>query len=141
MQKRYGVTGEFAQAYVIAHEVAHHVQNQLGVMGKVNAARAQASEREGNAMSVKVELQADCLAGVWAHHANQARSIIESGDVDAALKAATAIGDDNLQRQSQGHVTPDSFTHGSSQQRVTWFSRGLESGQVKQCDTFGARQL
>lgn len=141
MQQRFGVTGEFAQAYVIAHEVAHHVQNELGIMEKVNAARQQAGEREANAMSVRVELQADCLSGVWAHHANQARSIIEAGDVEAALKAATAIGDDNLQRQSQGHVTPDSFTHGSSEQRVRWFSRGLESGRVKECDTFAARQL
>lgn len=141
MEQRFGVTGEFAQAYVIAHEVAHHVQNQLGIMDKVNAAREQASEAEANAMSVRVELQADCLAGVWAHHANQARSIIESGDVEAALQAATAIGDDNLQRQSQGHVTPESFTHGTSEQRVRWFSRGLETGRVGECDTFAARRL
>ena len=141
MQQRFGVTGEFAHAYVIAHEVAHHVQNQLGIMDKVNAARQQSSETEANAMSVRVELQADCLAGVWAHHANQARSIIEAGDVEAALKAATAIGDDNLQRQSQGHVTPDSFTHGSSEQRVRWFQNGYGEGVLSACDTFGAGRL
>jgi predicted metalloprotease len=126
---------------VIAHEVGHHVQNQLGIMDKVNSARERSSEREANAMSVRVELQADCLAGVWAHHANQARGIIEAGDVEAALNAATAIGDDNLQKQGRGHVTPESFTHGSSEQRVRWFSKGLETGKVGNCDTFAAKQI
>ena len=141
MQERFNVAGEFAQAYVIAHEVGHHVQNQLGIMDKVNSAREHVSEREANAMSVRVELQADCLAGVWAHHANQARGIIEAGDVEGALAAATAIGDDNLQKQGRGHVTPDSFTHGSSEQRVRWFSKGLGTGKVGNCDTFAAKQI
>ncbi len=141
MQERFHVDGEFAQAYVIAHEVGHHVQNQLGITAKVDAARRNASESQANAMSVRVELQADCLAGVWAFHANKARSIIEQGDVEGALKAATAIGDDTLQQQGRGYVVPDSFTHGTSAQRVRWFSKGLETGMVKQCDTFAARQL
>lgn len=141
MQERFKVSGEFAQAYVIAHEVGHHVQHQLGITDKVDAARQNASEREANAMSVKVELQADCFAGVWAFHANKARSIIEQGDVEAALKAATAIGDDALQQQGRGYVVPDSFTHGSSGQRVRWFSRGLKTGQVTDCDTFASRSL
>ncbi len=141
MQQRFGVTGEFAQAYVIAHEVGHHVQQQLGISDKVQRARDSASERQSNALSVKLELQADCFAGVWAFHGNQARAILETGDVESALKAATAIGDDALQRQSQGRVVPDSFTHGTSEQRARWFSKGLQSGQVEQCDTFGARQL
>jgi predicted metalloprotease len=141
MQERFGVSGEFAQAYVIAHEVGHHVQNQLGISDKVHAARQRSSEREANAMSVRLELQADCFAGVWAFHGNQARGILEQGDVESALKAATAIGDDALQRQSRGAVVPDSFTHGSSEQRVRWFSKGLEKGQIEQCNTFEARQL
>ncbi len=141
MKQRFGVAGEFAQAYVIAHEVGHHVQNQLGISGKVDAARGRVTERQANALSVKMELQADCFAGVWANHANQARSILETGDVDAALKAANAIGDDALQRQSQGQVVPDSFTHGTSAQRVRWFKRGLEGGEIAGCNTFEARQL
>ncbi|MCL6482906.1 MAG: neutral zinc metallopeptidase [Janthinobacterium lividum] len=141
MQQRFKVSGEFAQAYVIAHEVGHHVQNLLGLSEKVDQARRTQSERQANAMSVRLELQADCFAGVWAFHANQERKILEQGDVEAALKAATAIGDDALQRQSQGHVVPDSFTHGSSEQRVRWFSKGLASGQISQCNTFEARQL
>lgn len=141
MQERFGVSGEFAQAYVIAHEVGHHVQNQLGISDKVHAARQRSSEREANAMSVRLELQADCFAGVWAFHGNQARGILEQGDVESALKAATAIGDDALQRQSRGAVVPDSFTHGSSEQRVRWFSKGLEKGQIEQCNTFEVRQL
>ncbi len=141
MQDRFKVTGEFAEAYVIAHEVGHHVQNLMGVSGKVDQARRRASESQANAMSVRLELQADCFAGVWAFHANQARSILEKGDVETALNAATAIGDDALQRQSQGHVVPDSFTHGTSAQRVRWFSKGIESGQIAQCNTFEARQL
>ncbi|MDB5933846.1 MAG: metalloprotease [Massilia sp.] len=141
MQERFKVSGEFAQAYVIAHEVGHHVQHLLGIDQKVAAARQNGSEREANAASVRLELQADCFAGVWAYHANQTEKILEAGDVETALAAATAIGDDTLQRQSQGTVVPDSFTHGTSAQRVRWFSKGLETGQVEQCDTFGARQL
>jgi predicted metalloprotease len=141
MQDRFKVSGEFAQAYVIAHEVGHHVQNLMGLSAKVDSARQGASRSQANALSVRLELQADCFAGVWAYHANKARSILESGDVEAALNAATAIGDDALQRQTQGEVVPDSFTHGSSAQRVRWFKRGLEQGQVAGCDTFAAQQL
>jgi hypothetical protein len=141
MQERFGVSGEFAQAYVIAHEIGHHVQNQLGISDKVHQARERGSEREANAMSVRLELQADCFAGVWAFHGNQARGILEQGDVESALKAATAIGDDALQKQSQGRVVPDSFTHGTSEQRARWFSKGLQSGQMEQCNTFDTRQL
>jgi predicted metalloprotease len=141
MEQRFNVAGDFAKAYVIAHEVGHHVQNLMGITDKMDAARRTSSETQINALSVRLELQADCFAGVWANHANQARSILESGDVEAALAAATAIGDDTLQRQSQGTVVPDSFTHGSSAQRVRWFKKGIDSGEVAQCDTFGARQL
>ena len=141
MEQRFKVEGEFAQAYVIAHEIGHHVQHAMGLTDKVDEARQRGTEKQANAMSVRLELQADCFAGVWAFHANQSRAILEQGDVDAALKAATAIGDDALQRQSQGHVVPDSFTHGSSEQRARWFKRGLDSGKVDTCDTFAARQL
>jgi predicted metalloprotease len=141
MEQRFNVAGDFAKAYVIAHEVGHHVQNLMGITDKMDAARRTSSETQMNALSVRLELQADCFAGVWANHANQARSILESGDVDAGLAAATAIGDDTLQRQSQGTVVPDSFTHGSSAQRVRWFKKGIDSGEVAQCDTFKARQL
>ena len=141
MQQRFHVSGEFAEAYVIAHEVGHHVQNLLGISAKVDDARRRASQSQANALSVRLELQADCFAGVWAFHANQARSILEQGDVETALSAATAIGDDALQRQAQGHVVPDSFTHGTSEQRVRWFTKGIENGQVKLCNTFEARQL
>jgi predicted metalloprotease len=141
MQSRFNVAGEFAQAYVIAHEIGHHVQNQLGISNQVHEAQQRASETQGNALSVKLELQADCFAGVWANHTNQREQILEKGDVEAALNAATAIGDDALQKQSQGVVVPDSFTHGSSAQRVRWFNRGLEGGKVENCNTFEARQL
>jgi len=141
MQKRFHVSGEFTQAYVIAHEVGHHVQNLLGISGKVNNARQQLSESQGNALSVRVELQADCFAGVWAHHTDQTKQIIQQGDVESALAAASAIGDDALQRQARGEVVPDSFTHGTSAQRMRWFKKGLESGSVEQCNTFDARQL
>ncbi|MBC7454723.1 MAG: neutral zinc metallopeptidase [Massilia sp.] len=141
MEQRFQVSGQFAQAYVIAHEVGHHVQHLLGIDEKVAAARQNGSERQANAASVRLELQADCFAGVWAFHANRARSILEQGDVEGALAAATAIGDDTLQRQSQGSVVPDSFTHGTSAQRVRWFTKGIDSGQIGQCDTFAARQL
>ena len=126
---------------MIAHEVGHHVQNLLGISGKVDSARRNLSETEANAASVRLELQADCFAGVWAYHTNQAKQIIEQGDVESALNAASAIGDDALQRQSRGEVVPDSFTHGTSAQRVRWFKRGLETGSVQQCNTFEARQL
>jgi predicted metalloprotease len=140
LEERFGAPGDFAQAYVIAHEVGHHVQNLLGVEAQVRAARRGAGEREGNALSVRLELQADCLAGVWAHHADRARRVLEAGDVAEALGAASAIGDDRLQRRSRGRVVPDSFTHGSSAQRVRWFRRGLDDGDVAGCDTFAARE-
>lgn len=141
MQQRFHVSGEFAEAYVIAHEIGHHVQNLMGLSDKVHNAQQRLSEAEGNALSVKLELQADCFAGVWAFHANRSRQILEQGDIETALSAATAIGDDALQRQSQGYVVPDSFTHGTSAQRVRWFRKGIDSGEVAQCDTFSARQL
>ncbi|HEX8601276.1 MAG TPA: neutral zinc metallopeptidase [Pseudoduganella sp.] len=141
MKDRFHVSGEFAQAYVIAHEVGHHVQHLLGVSDQVHEAQQKTSEAQANALSVQLELQADCYAGVWAFHANKSRQILEQGDVEAALSAATAIGDDALQRQAQGHVVPDSFTHGTSAQRTRWFRTGLESGEVAKCDTFKARQL
>ena len=141
MQERFNVSGEFAQAYVIAHEVGHHVQNLMGISDKVDRARQNASASQANALSVRLELQADCFAGVWAMHANEARGIIESGDVDAAMAAATAIGDDALQKKAQGYVVPDSFTHGTSAQRVRWFKAGLDTGKVESCNTFDSRQL
>jgi uncharacterized protein len=141
LQERFHAPGDFAQAYVIAHEVGHHVQNLLGIEAEVRGARQRSGVREGNRLSVLLELQADCLAGVWAHHAGRTRAIIEQGDVEEALGAASAIGDDRVQRQARGRVVPDSFTHGTSEQRVRWFSRGLEAGQLAQCDTFSARKL
>jgi uncharacterized protein len=141
LRQRFRVPGDFAQAYVIAHEVGHHVQNQLGISDRVQQARGRVSAREANQLSVRLELQADCLAGVWAHHADRARQVLESGDVDEALAAATAIGDDRLQKQTQGRVVPDSFTHGSSAQRARWFRRGLEGGDMRGCDTFSVAAL
>lgn len=141
LKSRFHAPGDFAQAYVIAHEVGHHVQNLLGISAKVQAARERAGEVEANALSVRLELQADCLAGVWAKNADAARGILEAGDVDEALRAASAIGDDALQKQAQGYVVPDSFTHGSAEQRVRWFKRGMESGQLSSCNTFQARSL
>lgn len=141
MRDRFRVSSNFAQAYVIAHEVGHHVQHISGIMDKVDQARRGGTQKQANALSVKVELQADCFAGVWAYHANQARSILEDGDVESSLKAASAIGDDALQRQSQGVVVPDSFTHGTSAQRVRWFQRGIQRGQLNDCNTFAAQQL
>lgn len=140
---RFHAPGQFPQAYVIAHEVGHHVQNLLGISGKVQEMRERMSKRDGNALSVRTELQADCFAGIWAYHANRQRSgrMIGDSDVDQALAAATAIGDDRLQSQAQGRIVPDSFTHGSSAQRVRWFKTGLQSGDVKRCDTFRAQQL
>ncbi len=136
MKERFHAPGDFAQAYVIAHEIGHHVQNLLGISEKVQNARAGASQVEGNRLSVRLELQADCLSGVWAYHANRARNIIEEGDVEEALGAASAIGDDRLQKQSRGFVVPDAFPHGTSEQRVHWFRRGLESGDINRCNTF-----
>ena len=136
LKNRFKAPGDFAQAYVIAHEVGHHIQTLLGTSNKVHAARKNLSTVEGNKLSVKQELQADCLAGVWANHANNTRQLLETGDIEEGLTAASAIGDDNLQKQSRGHVTPDSFTHGSSAQRVKWFKIGLQSGDMDSCDTF-----
>jgi len=141
LKERFRAPGDFAQAYVIAHEVGHHVQNLLGISEKVQQARERVSERQGNQLSVRLELQADCLAGVWAHHADRSRQVLEVGDVEEALGAATAIGDDRLQQQTQGQVVPDSFTHGSSAQRVRWFRIGLEKGALKACDTFNTAKL
>jgi predicted metalloprotease len=140
LRERFKAPGEFAQAYVIAHEVGHHVQRLLGISEKVSSLQSRAGEREGNALSVRLELQADCFAGVWANNANRSRQILEQGDIEKGLNAAAAIGDDRLQSQSRGYVVPDAFTHGSSAQRVRWFKRGLESGSVRQCDTFNARE-
>jgi predicted metalloprotease len=135
LAQRFGAPGEFARAYVIAHEIGHHVQNQLGIAEKMAQQRARAGEARGNALSVLIELQADCFAGVWGHFARQ-RKLLEPGDVESGLAAAAAIGDDRLQRQSRGQVSPESFTHGSSAQRVRWFRAGLDSGDVRQCNTF-----
>jgi predicted metalloprotease len=136
LEDRFGAPGDFARAYVIAHEVGHHVQNLLGISEQVQAQRQRLSESEGNQLSVRLELQADCLAGVWAYHAEAQRDLLETGDVEEGLGAAAAIGDDRLQRRARGTIVPESFTHGSSEQRVSWFRRGLESGQPGACDTF-----
>ena len=141
LQRQLGAGGEFARAYVIAHEVGHHVQNQLGITGKVDSMRGRISEAESNALSVRVELQADCFAGVWANKAQNARQILEQGDVESAMNAAAKIGDDALQRSAGRAVVPDSFTHGSSAQRQRWFSTGLQNGSIKACDTFNTRSL
>lgn len=141
LHRRFRAPGDFAQAYVIAHEVGHHVQNLLGIAPKVEAARRQAEAREANRLSVMLELQADCFAGVWAHRAQAAANVLEPGDIEEALNAASAIGDDRLQRQAQGYVVPDAFTHGSAEQRVRWFKRGFEGGDLRACDTFGADRL
>lgn len=141
MRTRFQAPGDFAQAYVIAHEVGHHVQNQLGISDRVHSMRGRVSEREFNDLSVRLELQADFFAGVWAHHAHQARDILEEGDIEEALTAAAAIGDDRLQKRSQGYVVPESFTHGTSAQRVRWFRKGLQTGDMSQGDTFSSRDL
>ena len=141
LKRQLGAPGDFAQAYVVAHEVGHHVQNLMGLTGKVDSMRGRVSEREHNALSVRLELQADCFAGIWAHHNHKSKAILEAGDVEEAMNAAAAIGDDALQRKSQGVVIPDSFTHGSSEQRQRWFYKGLETGSVQACDTFSARSL
>ncbi|MBP7641534.1 MAG: neutral zinc metallopeptidase [Thauera sp.] len=139
--QRYGAQGDFAQAYVIAHEVGHHVQNLLGISDKVQQARQRVSEREANLLSVRLELQADCLSGVWANHAHRSRQVLEAGDVEEGLAAASAVGDDQMQKRAQGYAVPDSFTHGSAAQRVRWFRQGLESGELRACDTFSAPNL
>ncbi len=141
LRTRMGAPGDFAQAYVVAHEVGHHVQNLLGLSDKVHAMRSRVSEADYNKLSVRLELQADCFSGLWANHADRTRHILERGDVAEALNAASMIGDDRLQQQSRGYVTPDSFTHGSSEQRVRWFRRGLQSGSIEACDTFSAETL
>ena len=141
LRQRLGAPGDFAQAYVIAHEVGHHIQNLLGTSAKMEAARGRVSEREYKALSVRLELQADCLAGVWAHHSQRGKDWIERGDIEEGLNAASQIGDDTLQRQAGRAVVPESFTHGTSAQRVAWFKRGLESGEMKSCDSFRAASL
>ncbi len=141
LKNRFNAPGDFAQAYVIAHEVGHHVQHLLGITDKVHAARSEMSEEEYNELSVRLELQADFLAGVWAHHANELNDIIEQGDFEEAINAASAIGDDTLQKQFQGRVTPDSFTHGTSEQRVRWFTKGYKTGDTAQGDTFNTEDL
>ncbi|HEY5673094.1 MAG TPA: neutral zinc metallopeptidase [Malonomonas sp.] len=141
LKTKMNAPGDFAQAYVIAHEVGHHIQNLLGISDTVHAAKRQVSEKEYNQLSVRLELQADCLSGVWANRANRARQVIEPGDIDEALNAASQIGDDRLQQQSRGYVTPDSFTHGSSQQRARWFRKGYSAGDMDSCNTFEAASL
>ncbi len=141
LKNRFGAPGDFAQAYVIAHEVGHHVQNLLGISDKVEKAQRRAGEAGANRLSVRLELQADCFAGLWANQADRARQILEQGDVEEALNAAHAIGDDRMQKRSQGYVVPDAFTHGSSQQRVRWFKRGLQSGNLRECNSFEVAEL
>jgi len=141
LKTRHQAPGDFAQAYVIAHEIGHHVQTLLGTSQKVHELRGRASEADANKLSIRQELQADCLAGVWAYHADRTRQILEEGDIEEALNAASAIGDDRLQRQARGYVTPDSFTHGSSAQRVRWFKRGIKSGDLSRCNTFSEETL
>jgi uncharacterized protein len=141
LQQRLGAGGDFAEAYVIAHEVGHHVQNLLGITDRVQAARRRVSEAEYNQLSVRLELQADFLAGVWARYTDRVKHVVEAGDIEEAMRAAAAVGDDRLQYRSRGYVVPDSFTHGSSEQRVRWFRRGYETGDIRQGDTFNARDL
>ena len=141
LRTRFGVSGDFAQAYVIAHEVGHHVQTLLGITQKINERQSRGSKTESNRLSVMVELQADCLAGVWANQTEKNRHVLESGDVEEALNAASSVGDDRIQKSSRGYVVPDAFTHGSSEQRVRWFKNGLENGNVQSCNTFQASQL
>jgi len=141
MQNKFRAGGDFAYAYVVAHEMGHHIENLLGILPKVHAAQQRLSRKEANALSVRVELMADCLAGVWAYHADQRFRILEQGDVEEALAAASAIGDDKLQKRAQGYVVPDSFTHGTAEQRSRWLTQGLRSGRIDQCDTFNTRAL
>jgi hypothetical protein len=141
LSQRFGAPGQFARAYVIAHEYGHHIQNLTGTMDRRGSMGSYGPERGANSESVRVELQADCYAGVWTYHANQQSRVLESGDVEAAMQAASAVGDDTLQKESKGYVVPDSFTHGSSAQRVRWFQRGLQDGRMAACDTFSAGSL
>jgi hypothetical protein len=141
LHHRFGAPGDFAQAYVIAHEVGHHVQNLLGILDRVQQTRQRVSAREGNELSVRLELQADCLAGIWAHHAHRSRQVLEAGDIEEGLAAASAVGDDRIQKRAQGYAVPDSFTHGSAAQRTRWFRKGLETGEVGSCDSFSAAVL
>lgn len=141
LRQRFGASGDLAEAYVIAHEVGHHVQNLVGTMAKMAAARRQAGEREYNQLSIRLELQADCFAGIWTNHSQQAKGWLEAGDLEEAMRAAAAVGDDNIMKRTQGTVVPDAFTHGSSEQRMRWFRIGAESGQIEQCNTFGAARL
>lgn len=141
LHSRFGASGDFAQAYVIAHEIGHHVQTQLGIIHKVHELQSRASAPEAKKLNVRLELQADCLAGMWAHQADKQRNILEEGDVEEGLNAASAVGDDRIQKQSQGYVVPDAFTHGSSAQRVRWFKRGFEQGNIGACDSFSAEYL
>lgn len=141
MRTRFGARGDFAQAYVVAHEVGHHVQTLLGISQKVEERKRRAGSAEANNLSVRIELQADCLAGVWANQGNRSRQILEAGDIEEGLNAASAIGDDRIQRRTQGYIVPDAFTHGSSAQRVRWFRKGLESGDLGQCNTFRTDRL
>ena len=141
LKNKMNAPGDFAQAYVIAHEVGHHVQKLLGLSDKVHAMRYRLSQKQYNNLSVRIELQADCFAGIWAHHAQKMRNILEPGDVEEALNAASMIGDDRLQKQSRGYVTPDSFTHGTSAQRVEWFNRGFQTGRINSCNTFKTQNL
>jgi predicted metalloprotease len=136
LKQRHGAPGDFAQAYVIAHEVGHHVQNLLGISDKVRQAQRGADKAEANALSVRLELQADCFAGLWGNYADRSRQVLEQGDIEEALGAASAIGDDRLQRESMGYTVPESFTHGTSEQRVRWFRKGIETGDIGNCDTF-----
>jgi uncharacterized protein len=141
LEQRFKAPGDFAQAYVVAHEVGHHVQNLIGIADKVHEAQQSAAQEQQNALQVRMELQADCFAGIWAHHAQRSRQILENGDIDEAMGAAAAVGDDMIQKRMQGYVVPESFTHGSAVQRQRWFQRGFDSGTIDSCDTFGARSL
>jgi predicted metalloprotease len=141
LKRRYKAPGDFAQAYVLAHEVGHHVQTLTGISQKVQQAKSRVSTKESNQLSVMMELQADCYAGIWAHHADRSKQILESGDIEEGLAAASAVGDDRLQKKSQGYANPDSFTHGTSEQRSRWFRIGLNKGSVRECDTFTAARL
>lgn len=138
LAQQFQAPGDFAQAYVLAHEVGHHVQNVLGTLGKVQSAQQSMSEVQRNQMQVRVELQADCYAGIWAHHADKDRGILEPGDIEEGLRAASAVGDDTIQRRMQGEVVPETFTHGSAEQRMHWFTRGYQSGELSSCDTFSS---
>ena len=141
LQERLNATGDFAQAYVIAHEIGHHVQTLLGTMAEVDDQRSSLSKKELNRLTVRLELQADFLAGVWAHHAQRTKDILEQGDIEEGLNAAAAVGDDRLQKMQTGQVVPDAFTHGTSEQRVRWFTQGFKTGDIRQGDTFHTREL